>query len=151
MIRVVLVVALATALIAAATPAIDAGRTDRTATRLSSAADRLERAASSLVERDDPTARDLRGARRTLEVHLPERSWSAVGVVHFTIGGRRSSVVDTRDVISYRIGGGSTRTVRLPVDLRVRDGPLVLREPGRHRLRFTLLRDGGPVVLVERA
>ena len=141
MIRAVLAVLLTVALLAAVTPAVDEGRERRTAIHLDRAVDRIERAARSLHAHEDPTAPGVAGARRLVGVHLPERSWTAVGA--------RLWIDGERDLIGYRLDGGRTRRTRLPgVDLRTPDGRVVLDGGSRRRLELSLVRDDGVGVVV---
>jgi hypothetical protein len=140
-IRAVLAVLLTVALLAAVTPAVDEGRERRTAIHLDRAVDRIERAARSLHAHEDPTAPGVAGARRLVGVHLPERSWTAVGA--------RLWIDGERDLIGYRLDGGRTRRTRLPgVDLRTPDGRVVLDGGSRRRLELSLVRDDGVGVVV---
>lgn len=143
MIRAVLAVALTVALLAAATPAIDEGRTARTATHLDGVTDRLDRSARSLLAHEDPTRPGVAGARRIVDLRLPARSWTAAAATLRVDG--------ETDTLAYRVGDGQPRRTTLRgVDLRTPDGPLVLRTPGHHRLVLSLVRDDGVGVVVRR-
>lgn len=149
MIRVVLALILTVALAGVAFQAIEHGRIDRTATRLDAAADRLVRAASLLVDRDDPTAADVPGARRVVRLDLPEQSLAAAPVASFAVNGS-DGVAAAGGWIRYRVRGARPTRVRVPVDLRTPDGPVVLGDGGRRRLVLRLVVDDGPAVVVER-
>ncbi len=138
MIRVVLAAVLLVAVAGVGTAAIETGRHDRTATRLDAGVERVERAARLLVDRADPTAAGVPGARRTVTVRLPARSLSSAGVASFALRG-------DADTVTYRVRGGRTRRHALPVDLRTLGGPVKLRTAGRHRLRLGLV--GPPTVV----
>jgi len=142
-IRVVLAVLLTVALLAAVTPAIDEGRSARTATHLDRVTDRVERAARSLRAHEDPTRPSVAGARRIVRFRLPSRSWTAVGAT-LRIDG-------DRDLIGYRLDGRrpNRRTIR-GVDLRTPDGPVVFEGTGRYRLVLSLVRDDGVGVTITR-
>lgn len=143
MIRVVLAVVLTVVLLAAATPAIDEGKTARTAIHLDGATDRLDRAARSLLAHEDPTRPSVAGARRIVTLRLPARSWTASEATLRIDGGA--------DRLAYRVGDGRPRrTILRGVDLRTPDGPISLRTPGRHRLVLSLVRDDGVGVVVRR-
>ncbi|WP_251344190.1 DUF7311 family protein [Haloplanus halophilus] len=143
MIRVVLSVLLAVALLAVAVPGVDEGRRARTATELGGVTDRVERAVRSLLAREDPTRPGVTGARRIVRYRLPSRSWVAAGAT-LRIDG-------DRDRIGYRIGDRPPRWRPLPgVDLRTPSGPVVVERPGRHRLVVSLVRDDGVGVVVSR-
>lgn len=149
MIRVLLVAALTVALAGVAFAAVDDGRVERTATRLDAAADRLSRTASLLVDRDDPTARHVPGARRVVAVDLPSRSLAAAPVDAFAVNGS-DGPAGPGGWVRYRVRGASQTRVRVPVDLRTPDGPVVVRGSGRRRLVLRLV-DGDPAgVLVGR-
>jgi len=148
-IRVVLALVLTVALAGVAFQAIERGRTDRTAASLDAAADRLVRAASLLVDRDDPTAADVPGARRVVRLDLPERSLAAAPVASFAVDGG-DGAPEAGGWVRYRAEGAEPTRVRVPVDLRTPDGPVVLRGGGRRRLDLRLVADGGPAVVVER-
>lgn len=139
MIRVVLAAALAVAIVAAAVPAVTDARRAHTATAVESGVEAVERAADSLVATEDATAAGLPHPRRVVSVRLPPRSWSDAGVAYVAVGGVPGG--PTADGISYRLRGGRTRTVPLRgIDIRTRGGPVVLAEPGRHRLALELVR-----------
>lgn len=145
MIRVVLAVVLATALLAASLPAIDEARRDHTETTVGTELRTVERVATSLLATDDPTED---GARRVLTVRLPARSWSDAGVDAVTIGQSRAG---NGGRFTWSARGGRQRIRRLPdVPLRTDDGDaLTLESSGRHRLVLSL--DGNrtaPVVTV---
>jgi hypothetical protein len=179
-IRVVLGVVLAVALLTAATPGVERARVAESETALDRSADALRRATAGLAA-DDATAVGVRGARRIVTVRVPGRPWAEAAVDYLAVGceparcatadagsdrmadsgaaeaesgseGRGRVPGDAADVVSYRIRGRSARRVRASgIDLRFPDGPIVLTEPGRHRLTLALARDGAePVVVVRR-
>lgn len=150
MIRVVLVVALTVALAGVAFAAVDDGRVERTTARMDAAADRVSRAATLLVDRDDPTARGVAGARRVVTVDLPERSLAAAPVAAFAVNGS-DGTAEPGGWIRYRVEGGAPVRVRVPVDVRTPDGPVVLRGSGRRRLVLRLVAGRPPGVVVGRA
>ncbi|SDM10800.1 hypothetical protein SAMN04487949_0877 [Halogranum gelatinilyticum] len=147
MIRVVVAVAVATALLATSLPAVDSARADRTAAHLDGEMARLSAAATSLVDDDDATVSGVPGARRVLSVSVPARSWTAAGVDAIRVGCRDGEGC-RRPMVGYELDNGRQRRVRLDVPLVVADGPLVLRETGRHRLTLTLTRRDGSVAVV---
>lgn len=157
-VRVALAVLLAAALVGASLPAVEDARvraTDEAARRSTHA---VVDAARDLVRGNDPVL-GTAGARRTVEVAVPDRSLARADLAYLAVGGRPNGPAprDTPDgdVIAYRVRGGPERVVRVPADLRVvRNGtvqpdrsPLVLRGDARLTLHLTL-RDGHPVVLV---
>lgn len=135
MIRAVLAVALAAALLAASLPAVDSAATDRTAAALDRDIDRIERAGKSLLADDDP------GARRVVTVTLPPDSLRSAGMDRLTIDCRPDCAVH------YRLDGAESRTRWLTLPLTTPDGPVRLARPGEHRLTLRLVRhDGARVV-----
>lgn len=145
MIRVVLAVVLTTALLGVSLPAIDDARRGHTETTVGTELREIERAATGLLDTDDP-AED--GARRVVTVHLPARSWSDAGVDAVTIGQSRAG---SGGRFTWSAEGGTRLVRRLPeIPLRTDGGDAVtLDAPGRHRLVLSL--DGtrtDPVVTV---
>lgn len=147
MIRVVLAVVLTTALLGASLPAIDDARRDHTDAAIRAELRTVERAATSLLETDDPTDD---GARRVVTVRLPTRSWTDARTEEVTIG----PATDGRGGrFSWTVAGGTRQVRRLAeVPLRTPDGdPVSLTGTGRKRLVLSL--DGSsaePVVTVRR-
>lgn len=165
MLRAVLAVALAVALLAASLPAVDGARRDHAASQVRSQLERLATAARDLAARNDPVPVGNAGATRTVTLRLPARGWHSAGVAYVAIGGSpENDTTDTPegDVLAWRLVGGPPRVLRVEgVDLRTvmvagdrlaPDGrPLVLRGSGRHRVELSLVRHRGrPVVLVRR-
>ena len=143
MIRVVLAVLLAVAILAAVGPSVEAGREARTATHLDGVVDRVTRAVGSLRAHEDPTRPGVIGARRIVRLRLPTPSWAATGAI-FRVDG-------DEDRIGYRLDGEAPHRTRLRgVDLRTPSGPVVVESPGRHRLTVSLVRDDGVGVVVTR-
>lgn len=135
MIRTLLSVALAAALLAASLPAIESAAADRTAAALDRDIDRIERAGASLLADDDP------GARRVVTVRLPAASLGSAGVDAFTID------CQPRCTARYRLDDAGSRTRRLSFPLTTPDGPVRLGRAGDHRLTLRLVRsDAGRVV-----
>jgi hypothetical protein len=150
-IRVVVAAALAVALLAASLPAIEDARIERTATDLDATLSRVERAAADLATNEAPTPGDLAGARRIVDVRLPPPSWTSAPVTWVSLGGRPGG--PPADVLAYRIAGRPPDVIDLRgVDLIVPEGPVVLRDAGRHAVALDLLwLDGRAVVRVSRA
>lgn len=153
-IRIVLTVALAAALLAASLPAVDSARGDRTAAELAADFASIRHAAAGLVDEDDPTRGDVAGARRLVTVGIPPSSWTTAAVDSVTVRGQTDSSGPT---LGYRLDSGRRSRLRLDVPLRTPNGPLVFTTPGAHRLALTLAwgdRDGGegtgPTVVVRR-
>jgi len=161
--RAVLAVALAVALLAASLPAVDRARRDHADSQVRGQLERLATAARALAARNDPVPVGDAGATRALTLRLPARGWRSAGVAYVAIGGvPGNATTDTPDgdVLAWRLAGGPPRVVRVEgvavhtvADDRIApDGrPLVLRESGRHRVELSLVRHRGrPVVLVRR-
>lgn len=144
MIRVVLAVLLAVALLAAATPAIDESRTARTTIHLDRVTERVERAAHSLTAHEDPTRPSVGGARRLVKFRLLERSWTAVSASLWLDG--------DEDEVGYRLAGKPPRRTTLRgVDLRTPNGRITFDAGGRYRLDLSLVRSDSVGVVVTRA
>lgn len=148
-VRTVLAVVLAAALVGASLPAIDDARRDHADAAVRDDIDRFERAANGLLATDDPV--DVqRGARRVVTLRLPARSWRDVGVEAVAF----ESAEDGRGArVTWRLRGGLRHVRRLPgVPLRTAgESPLVAEAAGRNRLILSL--DGSPgepVVTVRR-
>lgn len=144
MIRVVLAVVLTLALLATSLPAIESARIDRTERVLQDDIAGVDDAAMDLRRTDEHV--DGPGARRVVEIELPEHGWTAAGVEQVTIPGNGTPP-------SYRIAERPGRVVGTESKLvRPEDRePITLRNPGRHRLLLTLSeRDGERVVVIER-
>jgi hypothetical protein len=161
--RLVLGVALAVALVAAATPALDDARATRTERLTERELDRVAAAATTLASEDAP------GARRTLTVSLPGRSPTAAPLDVVAVGGvpenesaqgRSVRTVDSaeRDVLVFQVAGAPRQVRRVGTDLRVvRDGEtdqsdaaaLVLRGGETYAVTLRLVRlDGWRTVVV---
>ncbi len=137
MIRALLAVVLAAALLSASLPAVESAAADRTASALDREVDRIERAGASLLAEDDP------GGRRVLSVSLPGGSLVAAGVDSLTIRCRPNCVV------RYALDTGAVRTRRLDARFVTPDGPVQFGTPGDHRLVLRLAEgDEGPIVTV---
>lgn len=173
MIRVVLTVLVAVALMSASMPALESARTATTADRLESEADRIERAIAgvaagsvaaeepSLAARTTTTVRvpsgftaarlervalvDTRQAERTRPTERTERTRSDTDPVDV---GHGSNVV-----FVYRIDGGPDRSVPvvpeiIAADVEVVGGSVALRPGGENRLELRFVDDGGPTVRI---
>ncbi|QKY21602.1 hypothetical protein B4589_014915 [Halolamina sp. CBA1230] len=137
MIRALLAVALAAALLAASFPAVESAAADRTAAGLDRDVGRLERAGASLLAADDP------GARRVVTVSIPAGSLVAVGVDTFAVG------CEPACAVRYTLQNDATRTRRLTLPLALPDGTVRFGTPGEHRLTLGLVDgDDGRAVTV---
>lgn len=149
MLRAVLAVVLATALLGASLPAVDRARQDHSGTTVRTELDRVERAANSLIDADDPTIVGT-GARRVVTVRLPKESWTDAGTDAVSFA---SSHEGPGGRLAWTVRGGMRHVRHLPnVPLRTATGdPLTLRSAGNHRLVLSL--DGtavDPVVTIRR-
>jgi hypothetical protein len=151
-VRALLGVALAVALVAVATPALEDARTDRTERLAERELSRVGTAAETLVREEAP------GARRRLTLSLPGESPTATSLTYVALGGlpdgvsdSETAVTDTgeRDVLAFRVADGRRHVRRAGVDLRVvRDGTrstadsraLVLRGGGTYEMTLRLVR-----------
>ena len=138
MIRVVVAVALATALLGASLPAAERVERDRNAALATNELQELATAADRLVATNDPVSASGTPAESMVVVAPPTPT--------LTDGGR-VEVADDR--LAWLPETGDERTVGATATLRV-DEPLVLAELTRLRLRLVGT-DDGPVVRVERA
>lgn len=149
MIRPVLAVALASALVATSLPIVGEGRLDRADEAARTEIATLERRATALVRSDDPV-RGGPGARRVVAVHVPARSFATAGVEYLSI---ESGEGDAAPTVRWAVRGAHPRERRLG-DLRLRTAegdPLTIRRPGRHRLVLGLVWSRTePVVTVRR-
>ena len=145
MLRVVLAVAVAAALVGIAAPVVETARVDRANAAAAAELDRLDSAAETLRDRNDVPPPGVTGARRVLTLHLPSRSWGSAGLARLSIPGADAE----DDRISWRVDGGRVRRYDASVPLVARDGPLRLNDGGRRRLVLSLRRLGDErVVLV---
>lgn len=165
MLRVVLALALAAAILAVVTPALEDARTTRADRLTARELDRVESAARALVREESP------GARRTVRISVPGESPTTAPVAFVALGGlpgeseqRVEADTANRDLLAYRLAGGSVNVRRIPVDLRVAPGgegvglsdetaesddrALVLSGGESYLLTLRLVRtDGRPVVV----
>lgn len=146
MLRLVLAVVLAGALLAATVPALEDGRATATDRRMRGELTSLRNVAHELARTNDPVAPGRRGARRVVELTLP-KGVAVAPVEYVELGG------DDGSTLAYALAGGPRREIRFD-GIAVRatgtaSGPLVLREGGSYRLALELVRvDGGPAVVV---
>lgn len=149
-VRVLVGVVLAGALLAAATPGIHAARADRGAHLGATETARLADATDALVARNDPAPVGVNGATARVHVRLPSASLTLPPVAVFF-----APATDARNaLVGYRVAGES-HAKPLPVSLPVTTEPagerLVVRAGGRATfvLRYTTT-PAGPVVRVTR-
>lgn len=159
MLRVVLAVLLAVALLGVAMPVVEDARADRTSTLAAGELSRLAERATGLAASGE-TGPDA-ASRRTVDLSLPAGGFATAPLAYAAVGGLPDCDApgDTAagDVVAYRLVGGDTRVRHVPVDVRVveagqvrdDDEPLVLR--GDASLTLALVETGGTrTVLVGR-
>lgn len=141
MIRAVLAAVVAAALLAAALPAVESVRTDRTSAAMERSVERIERAGNGLLASDAADA----GARRVVSVSLPARSLASAGVERFTVSCSPDCAV------RYRLAGGLAERHRVrSVPLATPEGPVRFSKPGTHRLALGLARENGSRIVTVR-
>lgn len=146
MLRVVLAVLTAAALLGVATPAVQSARVDHADARIAAELDELERAGRSLSDRNDPRPGDgVPGARRVVVVSLPVGTWGHAGTEYLWFPSPDVSGESTPGTVrrvTWRVSGGAVHRRRLlSGDLVGPSGGLELG-PGRHRLVLRLGADG---------
>ncbi|WP_323191986.1 hypothetical protein [Halostella sp. PRR32] len=148
-VRVVIAAVLATALVAAALPAVDAGRERASDTHLRGEVDELERSAAALLEREETAWTESNAPQRTVTVRIPERGWWRAGVDFLAI--RAPPDGSARGRVTYKVDGRRERVCTLDLAMRPRNGPIDIRRAGEHDLRLRLVRDdGNRTVVVDR-
>jgi hypothetical protein len=144
-VRIVLAAVTTTALLAASSPALSAARADRADATVERQLSTLSERLSSLAAHNDATPAGA--ARQVVTLRLPERTVTTAAVDRLTVQTANGSCIATWTVGDRRRG----REPLVDVPVRPTDGALVLREPGTHRLAFTLTTSGGdPAVVVDR-
>jgi len=156
-IRVVLTVLVAVALLAASLPALETTRTATTADRLDTEAERVEQAVSGVVSGSVAVADPSLAARTTATVRAPG------GVTAAPI--ERLALVENhapagtegrgRVALRYRLDGGAERAVpvvpaSLPAEVTVVGGEIALRTSGESRVELRFVDDDGPTVEIAR-
>ncbi|WP_158057578.1 DUF7311 family protein [Halorussus halophilus] len=154
MLRTVLAVVLAIVIVGVVSPAFEDARIARSESQTETELVRLRVAATELAREQNV------GARRTLELSVPDESVTRASVAFVALGGVPDGQADTdtphSDRLAYRVEGGDTHVFRLPVDLLVAgenqasDANALVVHGGTVRLTLRLVRDGDrPVVAVE--
>ena len=152
MIRVVLTVLVAVALLAASMPAVETARTATTTERIGAEADRLERAIGGVVSGSTPVTDPAMAAQTTVLLRVPT-GFAAAEI-------DRVALIESPDrpgavALAYRIDGRPERTLRIgsgPAETGVDlgDGPIELRPGGANRIRIQYVDDEGPTVRINR-
>lgn len=161
MIRVVLTVLLAVALLAVSMPTLEDARSDATAERLGTETDRLERAAGGLAADSVAVGDPGLAARTSLVVSAPT-GFAAAPIDRLTLANPSRTEVAAADrlsegtvVLVYRLRHGPTRSVPVapPTDavgISLENGPIELEPGGATGLELRLVDDGGPTVRIVR-
>lgn len=154
MIRVVLTVLVAVALLATTMPALEDARTATAAERLETETDRVERAVGGLVSGSTSVSDPSLAARTTVTVRAPA-GVSAPQIDRLALVEPTGAGADAGAALRYRIDGGRRRTLPIAPEstvatVEVVGGPIALRTRGESRLELRLVDDGGPTVRVRR-
>ena len=152
MIRVVLTVLVAVALLTASMPAVETARVATTADRLGAEANELERAIGDLVDGSTPVNDPAMAARTTVLVRVPS-GFTAAAV-------ERVALVETPErpgliALAYRVDGRPRRVLRVgtgpaPVEVDLVGAPIGLRPSGVSRVRVRYVDEEGPTIRIER-
>jgi hypothetical protein len=145
-IRYVVAVALAVALLGFATVAVDHGTAARSEAQVESALDTVDSAATSLVENERPPVADERPPRRLVEITLPGDRFLASAPAR--LGFRRVSGADATRV-TYRIEGETAETETIDAPLQRGDASSFALDghTGRLTLLLRLVRVDGEAVV----
>lgn len=150
MIRVVLTVIIAVALLAASLPALETARVTTTTEQLEAEGDRIKRAVGSTVSGSMAVDSRSLAARTGITVRAP------VGFTAASIDRLALVTVDqSTTVLRYQITGGAERSVpvvpsTLTVPVTVAGGTIELRPNGETRLECRFIDDDGPTVEIAR-
>lgn len=154
MIRVVLTVLVAVALLATTMPALEDAQTATAAERLETESDRIERAVGGLVSGSMSVSDPSLAARTTVTVRAPS-GVAAPQIDRLALIGPERSGTESGAALRYRIDGRQSRTRAIapesaPAAVEVVDGPIALRTQGESRLALRLVDDNGPTVQITR-
>jgi hypothetical protein len=160
-IRVVVTVLVAVALLAVATPALKEARTDTTVERIGTEADRLERVAAGLAADSVAVGDPALAARTSAVVTAPSGLTAArldrLALANATRAAASGPTPGRTVVLVYRLRGEPRRAVLVPaptdgVGIVVDGGPVELRPGGESRLAFRLVDDpdDGPTIRISR-
>jgi hypothetical protein len=153
-IRVVLTVLVAVALLAVSMPGLEDARISTTDDRLGTESDRVERAIGGLVSGSMSVSDPSLAARTTVPVRAPS-GVAAARIDRLALVETEQSGNESGAAFRYRIDGGRDRTVSIvsgavTATVEVVDGPIALRTRGESRLDLRLVDDGGPIVRIAR-
>jgi hypothetical protein len=141
MLRVVLVVSLAAALLTVSLPVVKTARIDHADAVVSAELDRLEDAARRLLARNDAVGPGRPAARRSLTLALPQRTWGSAGLADLSI--------PDAGPIRWRVDGGDPRRYDPSVPVVASGERVEFGVGGRHRVVLSPRRvDGRRVVTV---
>jgi hypothetical protein len=146
-IRLVVGVAVAVALLSLSLPVVENARVAGSDSTVRDALDRLTAVTSTMAARNDPVPRGAPGAREPLRLRLPGAGPGRARIVRlrFAAGGPAASVA------RWRVAGADGVRQRVLPDI-VTPEPLTLDGGGTHRLILTYeQRSRGPVVTIRRA
>lgn len=148
MIRAVLAVLLAVALLSVSLTAIDDVARERTAAQMDRAVERIDGATTQLLGEDPgPTAR--LAPRRLVTLSLSTRSLTTARVERIAIDAGTDADDTVR--IRYSVAGRPSTDHRLTAPIATPGGPVVLRGSGDRTLVLRLVRDDeDPLVLLSR-
>ncbi|WP_123619884.1 hypothetical protein [Halorubrum sp. CSM-61] len=152
MIRVVLTVLVAVALLAVSMPALEDSRTGTTDERLGTESDRVERAIGGLAAGSMSVSDPSLAARTTVTVRAPS-GVTAARVDRLALVETERPESEPVPALRYRIDGGRERTASIAPEVttatvEIVDGPIELRTRGESRLELRLV--DGPIVEIAR-
>ena len=159
-VRLVLAVIVAGALLGAAMPVVEDAQRDVATTDAERASQSVVDAIESLYRSSDPVPRGIPGAKRTIRVAVPETGSVTIGggspAESADAPGNETTGSSPRVAVSYHVPPSSNGRTTVPVAVRVvengvvqpADTELDLRDSRRIVLRHELV-DGEPVVTVE--
>lgn len=157
MLRVVVSVVLALALLGISQPAIEQARETAAERAVVRELARVETAIAEL-RTEDAVPYGQPGARRVVTLSLPTRAFASAGVEYVSIGAPPDKRSNDSDLLASRVSGRSPQAIRVEADLRVErsrgkarwlaDEPVLIRTGGRVRLVLTPVRHEGKRIIV---
>jgi hypothetical protein len=143
MLRTVLAVVLASALLAVSMPVVDSARVTHAETRTETALQRLDVAATALTDKNEVAPDGRSGARRYHTLALPRESWGSAG-----LDALRFPPPSTERRPVWRVTGGNWTTAATSSRLVGPPNGLTLGEGGPTRVALTLAEHRGHSVVV---
>jgi hypothetical protein len=131
--RLVLAVAVMTALVGATAPALSTVRADAANSAMERQLEELAAELATLAETDDATPDG--DARRAVEIRLPGRTYTNAGVSYLQFT-ERSGV----GIVMWAVESGKRTEQLVDIPIRTTAGTDRLEEPGTHGLVFVLTR-----------